>query len=114
MKESILVRAWYIWWQRREFVKGEPVAVPSRTEFAIQALASNFGGALTKAEPHEITWTKPPRNMYKLNVDAACFHNGSGGAIAGTCWPLQNLLDATTAEATTLHDRRTWVCSCYY
>ena len=64
------------------------------------------------AEPHEITWVKPLMHIYKLNIDAA-FSNGTGGAgavlrdhrgeaMAGAAWPLTNLLDASTAEATAL------------
>jgi hypothetical protein len=33
--EMITIVCWYIWWQRREFVKGESVARPSNTVFAI-------------------------------------------------------------------------------
>ena len=34
-KEIVVVGAWYIWWQRREAVKGEKVATPSLTSFKI-------------------------------------------------------------------------------
>lgn len=95
LKESILVGAWYIWWQRREFVKGKYVADPTRTTFSIQALTCNFGRA-HNSEPRQTVWTKPARNSYKLNVDAAFSENGTGGAgavlrndrgeaIAGAC-----------------------------
>ncbi|XBJ24642.1 hypothetical protein VPH35_002487 [Triticum aestivum] len=58
-------------------------------------------------------WTKPSRNTYKLNVDASFSENGTGGAgavlrndrgeaLAGACWPLHNIFDAATAEATAL------------
>ena len=59
MKELIAVGAWYIWWQRREAVKGENVAPPDRTSFAIQALTLNYKGAATGATPHEISWSRP-------------------------------------------------------
>jgi hypothetical protein len=36
LKELILIGAWYIWWQRREFVKGESVAPPRETTFSNQ------------------------------------------------------------------------------
>lgn len=60
---------------------------------------------MTKQE--EITWIKPPKDVYKLNVDPALKNDGGGGAsviqndkdevIAGACWPLHHLLDADAA-----------------
>lgn len=38
LKEIIAVGVWYIWWQRREAVKGVKVAPAMNTVFAIQAL----------------------------------------------------------------------------
>jgi hypothetical protein len=34
-KESIAVTCWYLWWQRREIVKGGTVAGATRTAFAV-------------------------------------------------------------------------------
>lgn len=79
-KEAIVVGAWYIWWQRREAVKGEKLQTPSRSAFAILALTSNFQGAKPGVEPHEITWSKPNRNSYNLSIDVAFFPNGDGAA----------------------------------
>ena len=112
-KEAIAVGAWYIWWQRREAVKGEQIKSPANSAFAIMALTANYQGASSGAEPQEITWSKPLPHTYKLNIDAAYFPNGSGAAgavlrnnkgeaLAGGCWPLSNLLDAGTAEAMAL------------
>jgi hypothetical protein len=42
LRESIAVACWYIWWQRREIVKGETIADPPHTAFAINALTSNY------------------------------------------------------------------------
>jgi hypothetical protein len=43
LRESIAVFAcWYIWLQRREIVKGETIADPPHTAFAINALTSNY------------------------------------------------------------------------
>jgi hypothetical protein len=78
LKELILVGAWYIWWQRREFVKGESVSPPRQSAFSIQALKSNYCAAERKSEPKEVNWCKPPMNSYKLNVDACFFPNGTG------------------------------------
>ena len=112
-KEVIAVGSWYIWWQRREAVNGVAVAPPTRSAFAILALAANYHGAVKGTLSHEIPWSKPPLHTYKLNTDACFFPNGVGAvgvvlrndkgeAIAGGCWPLTNLFDATTAEALAL------------
>lgn len=70
LKETIVVGAWYIWWQRREFVKGESIAPPDRTTFSILALANNYVEAAAGSEPKEMGWRKPPHNSCKLNIDA--------------------------------------------
>jgi hypothetical protein len=80
LKELICVRAWYIWWQRREFVKGEKIAYPTQTAFSIQALKLNYCGAYDNAEPKKVIWNKPQPNVYKLNIDACYFPNGSDTA----------------------------------
>uniref|UniRef100_A0A8R7PLG1 Reverse transcriptase zinc-binding domain-containing protein n=1 Tax=Triticum urartu TaxID=4572 RepID=A0A8R7PLG1_TRIUA len=59
LQESIVAACWYIWWQRRELEKGELVAGPPRTAFAVQALMSNYGFAAPDSKPPEISWTKP-------------------------------------------------------
>jgi ribonuclease HI len=113
LQETILIAAWYIWWQRREAVKGEKVAPPLWSAFSIQALTLNYGLATKNSVPRQLQWCKPPLNMYKANIDA-CFypngmgavavviHNDHGEVIVGGAWPKLNLLDATTAEAEAL------------
>ena len=80
LKEIIAVGAWYIWWQRREAVKGETVAPPSRTSFSIHALALNFQEADSRATTREIKWSRPASGTYKLNVDGCFFSNGTGAS----------------------------------
>lgn len=110
LRESLLVGAWYIWWQRREFVKGKSIQNPSSTAFAIQAITSNSSSATDQKKVEKIGWVKPPSNHYKLNVDAAFFYgrtgaaavvlrNSKGEALAGASWIPHHVLDATTAEA---------------
>ena len=55
IKEVIAVGAWYIWWQRRQVVKGEKVAPPRCTSFSIQALTLNYKGEASRASPREDT-----------------------------------------------------------
>jgi ribonuclease HI len=115
IKELIATAAWYIWWQRREIKKGEAVATPGRTAFAIAGLAQNYYGAETAKEPRVLSWTRPDSHTYKINVDAAYFPNGSGAigvilrnhkgvALAGRSRLFSNVLNAATAEALALKD----------
>jgi ribonuclease HI len=111
--ELVVVGCWYIWWQRRQIVKGENVSAPASSAFAITALAANYGAATKKPEDKEIRWSKPPRGQRKLNIDAAYYHDGSGAAgmvlrndkgeaIAGKACLLNNMMSAENAEATAL------------
>jgi ribonuclease HI len=113
LKETVAVAAWYIWWQRRHYCKGEHVVSPSRTALAIFGLALNYGGAESGSEPRVVGWEKPVPSCYKLNVDAYFFPNGTGSvaavlrdhkgrAVAGKTWIGDNFLNATTAEASAL------------
>jgi hypothetical protein len=47
---------------------------------SIQALAANFCGAQSRAEPKDVVRCRPPVNYYKMNIDACVFPNGSGTA----------------------------------
>jgi hypothetical protein len=96
LQELNTVSCWYIWWQGREWGKGENVASPCGSDFSIQTLAENFNMAESKSEQKEVTWAKPTLRSYKLNVDAPYHANGSGTieavmwnhtgeAIAGMC-----------------------------
>jgi hypothetical protein len=112
--ETIVVACWYVWWQRREIVKGETVAGPARTAFAIHAITTNFvQAAKGHSTMKEVTWSKPARGEYKLNIDASFHSNGRGSvgvvlrndkgeALAGYAGPLNYLLDAAMAEALAL------------
>jgi ribonuclease HI len=108
--EIIAVASWYIWWQRREFVKGEIVSPPKNTAFAISAITANYEAATSAQVVKEVIWKKPSKGMLKLNIDASYMVNGSGSAgavlrnekgevLGGMACPLENLLCATTAEA---------------
>jgi hypothetical protein len=110
LQETIAVAAWYIWWQRREAVKGESVAPAARSSFSIQALTLNYGSVSSSSKEKAVRWIKPPARQYKLNVDAAYYSTGLGAvaaiirndhgeAIAGGAIPMTNIMDAATAEA---------------
>jgi hypothetical protein len=40
----------------------------------------NYCDAYENAEQKEVIWNKPQLNVYKLNIDACYFLNGSGAA----------------------------------
>ena len=81
LQETIAVGVWYIWWERREAVKGQMVNTAASTSFAIQAITTNHVVRSNTARP-EVRWQRPAPGYYKLNVDASFFEDGSGAAAA--------------------------------
>jgi hypothetical protein len=60
-------------------VNGERVAGVRQSAFAIQALTSNFiPAASASCMVRDISWSKPHRGTYKLNVDDNFHYNGRG------------------------------------
>ena len=92
-------------------VKGEVVAAPARTTFAIFAITANYvAAASVKGVEKAQRWEKPISCLYKLNTDAFYHVNGEGAAgmvlrndrgeaLAGYGCPLSNMLSVATAEA---------------
>jgi ribonuclease HI len=112
-QEIILAGAWYIWWQRRESVKGEVVVSPPKSVLAIHAITTNYVGASSAGQITEGKWSKPCHNMYKMNVDACFMEDGCGAtaavlrnhhgqALAGSSSLVSHVLDAHSAEAMAL------------
>lgn len=112
LQETIAVGGWYIWWERREAVKGNRVKLPPSSAFAIQAITANHAVHAT-VHASELRWQKPAPGNYKLNIDAAFFEGGVGAAaavlrnyrgeaIAGASNQIDHILDAPTAEAMAL------------
>ena len=56
LPELIATVSWFVWWQRRQQVRGEEVQTPLRSALAIHALALNFTRAAAKQT------TAPRRN----------------------------------------------------
>lgn len=113
LQETVAVGAWYIWWERREAMKGVKVKPPMNSAFSIHAIASNYAGQLTDGSMDVVRWTKPPAGTYKVNTDAAYFEDGSGAivaiirdsrgqAVAGTAECFYQVQDAASAEALAL------------
>ena len=71
--ELIVVASWFIWWQRRQFVKRETIQTPYRIAISIKVLTTNFVRASTAKQP---AWKKdhmckrPNKGRVKINVDA--------------------------------------------
>jgi hypothetical protein len=82
LKKTIVVAAWYIWWQRREFVKGESTTPASSSAFSMQALTLNYSSVPEKPTLREIIWSSPPGGSYKMSVDASYFPGDNGAAAA--------------------------------
>lgn len=84
--ELIAVSAWYIWWQRRQFVRGVSIQSPDCTATSIKVLCTNFIRASSPKLPvrkREHLWRKPAAGTIKINVDASfCSENMSGATRA--------------------------------
>ncbi|KAM3271769.1 hypothetical protein ACQJBY_042149 [Aegilops geniculata] len=111
--ELITVAAWYIWWQRRQFVKGETISDAHHSAISIKVLAMNYVRAATPNQlvrKRDQMWKKPTRGKVKINVDAS-FHedilSGATGAIArddtgqflaAASWVLPHINSAVSLE----------------
>lgn len=91
---------WYLWWQRRQLVRGEDVLSPQRTAPAVVALALNYARAMeVKVVPKLNIWLGFLSGQQILNVDAAF----SEGEFAGSCGAVirdhrGNFITAATAR----------------
>ena len=85
LQTMFTVGTWYIWWERRQFLKEEKLQSPSRTAMAITILAANYSAALKSKSIVGVRrhgWQKPPEGIVKLNVDAS-FQEGTKTGATG-------------------------------
>jgi hypothetical protein len=54
LQETIGVGCWYIWWKRREYIKGIQIALVLSLAFSINALTTNLGQQIEKQ--HQNVW----------------------------------------------------------
>ena len=116
LPEIIAGTSWYIWWQRRQFVRGETVHSPEQTAMSIRALSLNFVRAAGKPKerPRLNKWPVVLSSQQVLNVDASFHvedHTGGCGAVvrdtrgkfigASTAYLMQ-IPDVVSAEAAAL------------
>ena len=113
LSELVVVAAWYIWWQRRQLVKGENILAPNRTATAIKVICTNFDRATTLKQPvrkHDHMWKKPTSDVVKMNIDAAfqavtlsgatgaIAWDGRGNFIAAATWFVPHVVGVDSAE----------------
>lgn len=80
-EELLAVASWYVWWERRQANRSEPVQAPVHSAQAILALCPNYGRAKKRAEGiRRGGWKKPPQNYVKLNADAGFDDDDESGA----------------------------------
>ena len=117
--ELAVIAAWYIWWQRRQSVKGIQLQNAEKTALSIKVLATNYiryfkpNGPARKIDG---LWKKPVHGMIKINVDAAFQSetlSGASGAVArdergdfvaAACWFLPNITDVDSVELITIRN----------
>jgi ribonuclease HI len=117
--ELILTGSWYIWWQRRQYVHGEPVQNPTRAALSIATLTTNFQRSMKKVKNNtkkEQGWKRPPEGELLLNVDAsyspergsggtgAIIRDSTGSFVGARVSFYEFMSDAATAEVTALRE----------
>ena len=116
LPKLIATTIWFVWWQRRQQVRGEKVQTPLRSTLAIHALALNFTRAAAKqtTAPRRNTWPIVLAAQQIINVDTSFIedlHTGSCGAIVrdhrgnfivASTSRLDHVADVISAEAATL------------
>nr|XP_020176446.1 uncharacterized protein LOC109762044 [Aegilops tauschii subsp. strangulata] len=119
MPELILVAAWYLWWQRRQHVKGEEIQTAEKTAISIRVLATNFTRAYSSKyseRKQDQMWKRPANDVVKVNVDAAFQADSLSGAtgavardhrgnfIAAATWYLPQVLSVDAAETVAIRN----------
>ncbi|SPT20248.1 unnamed protein product [Triticum aestivum] len=84
--ELLATACWFIWWQRRQLVRGEPVQNSEQTALSLHALTLNFVKARGKvAQPQRINkWRPSLEGQLILNVDVSFSeldYTGASGTI---------------------------------
>ena len=117
--ELIAVAAWFLWWQRRQHVKGEAIETPDKAAISIRVLATNFIRAYTTKQPvrsYERMWKRPTMDVVKINVDAAfkpetlsgatgtIARDGRGEFIAAATWYIPQVGSVDSAEMTAIRN----------
>jgi hypothetical protein len=70
--ETILTRAWYVWWERQSFMHGGDLQVTYRSAMAI-GVATNYWRAKKHVAAWKEAWVCPrrPEGIIKINMDAS-------------------------------------------
>jgi len=70
--ELALVVVWFLWWQQKQWMKGEAVQLLERSTISIKVLATNFIRASKlkiRKRKWDHIWKKPVKGFRKINVD---------------------------------------------
>lgn len=109
--ETVMVAAWYLWWDRRKRTHDEAVGSPERPALSIKGIVANSLALKAKKPMRKIKWERPATGVIKLNVDAsfhldsgagatgAILRDSSGSFIAATCTYWEAAIDAPSMEA---------------
>ena len=114
--ELILTGGWYLWWERRQVVRGEAVQSFARSAMSIVVLSQNYINATKKEAREKEGWKRPIEDFVKLNIDGsfneetgtgatgAIIRDHTGGVVAMGQRYLSHVGDAPVAEAYALLD----------
>ena len=116
LPELVLIGGWYLWWERRQLVRGEQVQTVAKVAMAIAALALNYSRAPKKMQVQNKRWKRPPEGRIAINVDATfsmesgtgatgvIIRDHTGSCIAAANRFLDHVGDVPMAEALALRD----------
>ena len=117
--ELTLLAAWFLWWQRRQLVRGESVQNAERSVVSIKVLLTNFMRAANSKSPKcklDQMWKKPSKGFVKINVDAsfvaetlsgtsgAVARDENGNFIAAASWLMPHVPNVDSAKMTVIRN----------
>lgn len=102
---------WFIWWEHRKLVHGEPVQQVARSVLSIASLMTNYKNSMQKTVRQRKKWKRPLEGKLLLNIDGsfrevkgiggtgAIIRDCNGSSIAGSCSYSEHVADASISDA---------------